>query len=510
MFSGDLSPFDQRRSGILLHPTSLPGNGSNGVLGHHARRFAGFLQRTGFSVWQTLPLGPTHEDLSPYNCLSVFACDSRLICFAELVRKGWLKSLPQYKARSFEQDLDYRNRVLQRAWEGFSSHAGAADRQAFERFVTEEAYWLDDYALYTALRTTQQRRHWVDWPAELKNRQAAAMEQARRRLAELIAVTRFEQFLVNQQWLDLKQYANQRNILMFGDIPMFVAHDSAEVWARRDLFTVDAEGRPETVAGVPPDYFSEDGQLWGNPLYRWDRMQEDDFAWWVHRFQRQLALYDLVRIDHFRGFEAYWEVDSKATTAKDGHWVKAPGDALFQVLKRAFPDLPMVAEDLGVITPEVERLRKAHHLPGMKVLQFGFDGKDDNMHLPHNYTEDCIAYTGTHDNNTTVGWFDSLHREAQDYVMSKIDYVEEGLPWSLIRTTLESIAIMAIIPLQDAMALGEEARMNVPGVTGGNWRWRFHWEQIDDALQQKLLEINLKAGRVCTAEEPSQPASLLE
>lgn len=484
--------FERRRAGILLHPTSLPGAAGNGDLGPDAYRFVDFLVDSGIGLWQTLPLGPTHEDLSPYQCLSVHAGNFRLISLQMLVDLGWL----DVAELDPEQDVDAQRKVrLVAAHNGFRSRANDDERQAYARFVEEHAHWLDDFALYQSLRDEYGGRAWYEWPQAVRDRQPEALAQQRRRLAGAIEQVRFEQFLFNRQWKQLRHYANDRGVLLFGDIPIFVAHDSAEVWAHREWFTVDAQGRLEKVAGVPPDYFSETGQLWGNPLYRWDVLQADGFKCWVERIRSQMEMFDLVRIDHFRGFEAYWEVDAHAETAAGGHWVKAPGTAFFETLKQELGELPLVAEDLGVITEEVTELRRRFGLPGMKILQFAFDGSSQNPYLPHNHEVMSVVYTGTHDNNTSLGWYQDLADEQRSFVRHYLGDSGEPMPWLLVRVALASVARLAVIPMQDVLGLDGAHRMNVPGIADGNWRWRFQWEQLQDEHRARLQEWTGLYGR---------------
>lgn len=487
------SPFAQRRAGLLLHPTSLPGDSPCGTLGESARDFVDFVAASGFTVWQTLPLGPTHADLSPYQCFSVFAGNPSLIAVEQLITYGWLDGLPE--AHPGESDSEHRARIYREALAGFEQRASGDERVAFNVYRQEQAYWLEDYALYQALRSEFGERSWADWPAELRDRDGDALEQARHRLKAEIDRICLEQFVFQRQWLSIKEYANDRGVLLFGDMPIFVAHDSAEVWAHREYFTLAQDGTAETVAGVPPDYFSETGQRWGNPHYRWETMEAEGFEWWRRRIEHQLVLFDLIRIDHFRGFEAYWEIPAEAETGMHGRWVKAPGDALFRALQQEFDPLPLVAEDLGLITEEVEELRHRFRLPGMKVLQFAFEGGPGNPYLPHNHERDYVAYTGTHDNDTTLGWFEEQAPEQQAHVMEYLGNPNEGMPWPLIRAAMASVAQMSIVPMQDVLGLGTEHRMNVPGVQEGNWRWRFDWDMVRKGLSADLVELIKLYGR---------------
>jgi 4-alpha-glucanotransferase len=381
------------------------------------------------------------------------------------------------------------------AYEAFQRKAGEDDREALAHFVQEHSRWLDDFALYEALRAEHSGKAWYLWPQPIRDRAPKALETARKRLANRIEQIRFEQFLFYRQWGQLRRYANERGVLLFGDIPIFVAHDSADVWAHREWFSIDKKGQLQVVAGVPPDYFSATGQRWGNPHYRWDVLKKDGFGWWLERIRSQMEMFDLVRIDHFRGFEAYWEIDAQADTAVDGHWVKGPGQRFFKVLKQVFEELPLVAEDLGVITPEVTALRKQFDLPGMKILQFAFDGSPHNPYLPHNHEELSVVYTGTHDNNTTLGWYQELSDEQRHLVRHYLGGSSEPMPGLLVRAALASVARLAVIPLQDVFGLDGAHRMNVPGVAEDNWHWRFNWDQVQEEHINRLRDWIQLYGR---------------
>jgi 4-alpha-glucanotransferase len=486
------TPLTRRRSGVLLHPTSLPGGVGCGDFGADAYRFVDFLAASGISVWQMLPLVPTHGDLSPYQGLSVHAGNPLLISLSRLQEWGWLKGVIATDPEDF---IQYRRCKLQAAYQGFVLHADGAAKAEFSHFVAEHAAWLDDYALFQAIRQAQGNRHWLEWPAELRDHDAAALAKVGEALKEAVNYVRFEQFIFFRQWHQLRDYARQHNVLLFGDLPIFVAHDSAEVWAHRELFTLDEHGKAQVVAGVPPDYFSATSQRWGNPHYHWERMEADGFSWWKQRIAGQLEMFDWVRIDHFRGFEAYWEIPAHEATAMNGRWVTAPGDALFAALHERFDPLPLVAEDLGIITAEVDALRQKYHLPGMKILQFAFGGDASNPYLPHNQTVDSVVYTGTHDNDTTLGWYQSLPQAVQHHVQSYLGMPQEAMPWPMIRSTLASVARLAILPMQDLLELDSKHRMNTPGTSDGNWRWRFEWPQIDEALAPRLKELMALYGR---------------
>lgn len=486
----DANPTQRRGAGILLHPTSLPAAGGKGELGPEAYRFVEFLAASGLSIWQTLPLGPPHGDGSPYQCLSAHAGNPALISLDVLRDEAWMQAgLPASALCCREERRD----ILEGARVGFLKNASGAERENFDIFHAEQAHWLDDYALYQALRKEHGNVPWTDWPPSLRDREPAVLAQARDHLYDSIAHTVFEQFVFFRQWRALKNHANRHGVLMFGDIPIFVAHDSADVWVKRHYFQLDATGQALYVAGVPPDLFAEDGQRWGNPLYDWDALQRDSFHYWIERVETQLRLNDLIRIDHFRGFEACWEIPAHEPTGRIGRWVPTPGDALLQTLQDRFGALPLVAEDLGYITPEVAALRDKYRLPGTKVLQFAFDGNPDNPYLPHNYSTHCVVYTGSHDNDTTVGWLGSLPEHTRAWLR---DYLELGLEsdsqltlWSLIRYAFASVATLAIIPMQDILELGSDHRMNIPGTASGNWDWQFTWEQVAPDLSEKLRHL---------------------
>lgn len=483
-------PPDSRHAGILLHPTSLPGTGADagegGELGPQAQRFVEFLAACGITVWQTLPLGPTHQDGSPYQCLSLFAGNPLLISLERLAEQGWLSPVVKQPAPHSPKQ---RRALLMQAQQNFFRQATAEQRAAYAAFRAGQAYWLEDYALYRALKQSHDERAWTQWPDKLRDREPQALEEARSGMEPFIEHIYFEQFIFSEQWQTLKSAANARGIRLFGDMPIFVAHDSADVWTHRADYDLDAQGNPHVVAGVPPDYFSSTGQRWGNPHYRWEHIAATGFRCWIDRLQRQLQLFDLIRIDHFRGFEAYWEIPADHPTAMNGRWVPAPGDALFHALKQHFGVLPLVAEDLGLITPEVHALRRKYSLPCMKVLQFAFDGGAKNLYLPHQHEKNCVVYTGTHDNDTTLGWFQSLAPEQKQYVDDYLGVPGEPMPWPLIRAALASVAHLAMIPMQDILMLGSEARMNTPGTIEGNWHWRFSWSQVTPDISERVRHL---------------------
>jgi len=478
---------DRRRSGVLLHPSSLPNHSGSGDLGPQAYHFISFLDNCAISDWQVLPLGPTHDDGSPYMGLSVLAGNTDLISMELLAEWGWL-SKDNISTTVLHTSLERKSQFVT-ALNGFKRNVSKQEQTEYEKFIAQHRNWLPDFALFMALRMENHNRSWIDWPVGIRDRQAEAMEMARSRLAAEIEQNFFEQYVFFKQWLALKKHANDLDINIIGDMPIFVAHDSAEVWAHRDSFDLLENGRSRTVAGVPPDYFSATGQLWGNPHYNWKQMGKDGFQWWIHRIAGALELYDLIRVDHFRGFESYWEIDAGAKTAMNGHWVKTPGRALFNALLDKFTRLPFIAEDLGVITPQVDKLRQQYSWPGMKILQFAFDGNADNPYLPHNHESNSVVYTGTHDNDTTLSWYNGLDGQYQENIKNYLGYPQEPMPWPLIRCALASTAKLAVIPLQDILSLGVGNRMNMPGVTEGNWRWQFSWEMVDDQLPNKLKHM---------------------
>lgn len=477
--------FKKRRAGILLHPTSLPESPGNGDLGKQAYNFIDFLANTGLSVWQMLPLGPPHEDLSPYQCQSVHAANPALICLELLVEKGWLNAFHLPQLPQLQDALNYRFARLKEARVGFKLHASATDKKAFEEFTEKNAFWLEDYALFRALKTDTRNAAWWEWDTALRDRKPQALHKAQKRLVELVEQHKFEQFVFFSQWLALKRYAHEKGVFLFGDMPIFVATDSADVWAQREYFRLDSKGHPTVVAGVPPDYFSATGQRWGNPHYNWEVMQADGFKWWIKRLETAQVLFDVIRIDHFRGFEACWEIPASDPVAINGKWVKAPGDELFTKLEKA-STLPLVAEDLGVITEPVIKLRDKFGFPGMKILQFAFDSGPDNPYLPHNHIPNCVVYTGTHDNNTTLGWFKELPAATQQYMCEYLRTTPYEVPWNLIEVAFASVARLAIVPMQDILAADSDQRMNTPGTSEGNWRWRFNWSQLPVGISEKL------------------------
>jgi 4-alpha-glucanotransferase len=511
----------KRLSGVLLHPTSFPGPYGIGDLGPEAYSFVDFLVSAGQSLWQVLPLGPTGYGDSPYACYSAFAGNTLLVSPEELIKEGLLDSaLPLRPLRlGGEQDLthrrdaeeaevtqrvnfgeayQYKEQILQRAYERYTKSTDTSLRSAFETFAQQHAKWLEDYAVFRALKDAHGGVAWNEWEPALVRRTPAALERARDELREEVEAHMFYQFLFFRQWFALKTYANERGISIVGDLPIFVAQDSADVWTNPEQFKLDKNGKPIVVAGVPPDYFSSTGQLWGNPLYDWERMLADGFKWWIERVRATLTVVDIARVDHFRGFAACWEIPGGDKTAERGQWVEAPGRELFTAIRKTLGELPIIAEDLGVITPDVVALREEFGFPGMRILQFGFGSDSKNIDLPHNYVPNVVAYTGTHDNDTTAGWFQSVAGEGSTRTAAQIererkfcmDYLNtegEEIHWDFIRAVLASVANTAIIPLQDLLGLGTEARMNLPNSTEGNWAWRYRSGSLTMATRLKKL-----------------------
>lgn len=491
----------QRTSGILLHPTALAGPFKSGDLGKEARLFIDFLVKAGQSVWQILPLGPTGYGHSPYNALSAFAGNPSLIDLQQLADTGELEHSRLEDAdkssltMDFNQGQSAKHKLLKEAGERFFMAAEGPRSTAFKAFCTEQADWLDDFSLFMALREQFSGQAWFDWPEKLRSRDRQVLAEHREKLSRSCLLHKYQQFVFAEQWQALKDYANDKGIMIFGDIPIFVAYDSSDVWANQRLFQLDDKGRAQAVAGVPPDYFSSTGQRWGNPLYRWDRLAEEDFHWWQRRFEHQLKSSDLVRIDHFRGFQACWSIPAEETTAVNGHWEEVPGRELFTKLFIQGTDLPIIAEDLGVITPEVEKLRDDFGFPGMKILQFAFDSGPDNPYLPENHIANSVVYTGTHDNNTTLGWWQELSREQKDQVRDYLKKHKPKMPHELIRLAMASIAKLCIIPCQDILGLGSEARFNTPGRATGNWEWQMKPGALTGAMAAELLSLTQKYHR---------------
>ncbi len=497
-----------RSSGLLLHLTSLPSPFGIGDLGPQARRFVDFLETAGQQVWQMLPAVPVGQGFSPYASPSTFAGNPLFISPLRLHETGLLtdedlQAIPPFPDDGIDVEhvVPYKLGLLDRAFDRFDAHAPDADREAFDRFRVEQAAWLGDYALFAALRDAFDGASWTDWPDGLAHRAPDALARAAAEHARTIRRHAFRQFLFHRQWHALRAYARAHGVRILGDLPIYVAHDSADVWAQPGLFSLDEAGRPTVVAGVPPDYFSATGQRWGNPLYRWDVMQQDGFAWWSRRLERALSLFDLLRLDHFRGFAAYWEVPADEETAIHGRWVEGPGPALFDAVVRRLGRLPILAENLGIITDDVTALMQRFGWPGMAVLQFGFGADAGSEHLPHNFTPGLVAYTGTHDNDTLVGWWTSTARSdaerihARQYLDLAPDDDADTVAWRCIRLLTASVARLAVFPVQDVLGLGAAARMNTPGRKTGNWTWRLRPGALTDEHARRLLSLARLYGR---------------
>ncbi|MEO8435219.1 MAG: 4-alpha-glucanotransferase [Pyrinomonadaceae bacterium] len=503
-----------RASGILLHPTSLPGRFGIGDLGDEAYRFADFLVGAGQSLWQVLPLGSTGSGASPYSCDSAFAGNTLLVSPEKLVAAGLLLETELTAAQPFSAErVDFdrvredKTALLAGAFECFNESGNTSLRNEYASFCRAQTFWLDDYSLFLALKEQQGGMAWSEWEPPLRRREPPALERVRTDLSRQVEAQKFYQFLLFKQWFELKQYCNAKGIRVIGDLPIFVAHDSADVWVNPGLFKLDRDGLPLVVAGVPPDYYSATGQFWGNPIYNWEAMRADGFAWWIERLRAMLRMFDLFRVDHFRGFAACWEIPAGDKTAENGRWVAAPGRALFAVAQQKLGELPIIAEDLGVITPEVDELRDALGFPGMRVMQFGFSSDRENIHLPGNYPANVVAYTATHDNDTTVGWFNELAEDGSSRPAENIEREKEfcreylgsdgkEINWDFIEAVLASRANMAIIPLPDVLGLGSEARMNLPNTVAGNWAWRFKSNDLNENHAARLRELAELHGRV--------------
>jgi 4-alpha-glucanotransferase len=488
-------PFD-RSSGILLHITSLPSYGGIGNMGPAAYAFADFLAASKQRLWQVLPLGPTGYGNSPYAALSAFAGNPLLVSLEHLADWGWItgERLAGLAGRSGEVDFEQVERenlpLLEEAASNFLHHKHGRQWKRFEKYCRDNQYWLDDYALYGVLRRRFQTNSWKAWPEEFAQRHPDALEELRSESAEEMARIRIIQFAFDEQWAALRKYCMERGIRFIGDVAIFVNYDSVDVWTNQEIFELDEEGSPIRVSGVPPDYFSATGQRWGNPLYRWDVLEERGFDWWISRIRRSEALYDMIRLDHFRGFEAYWAIPAEDETAVNGEWIKAPGAALFTRLREVLGDLPFIAEDLGLITPEVDELREEFGMPGMRILQFGFGDKGAHNYLPHRYVPNTVAYTGTHDNDTTRGWWESgVGERERAAVDAYLNPGPEGVVWPMIRVASSSVADICLFPMQDVLNLGSEARMNTPSKPEANWSWRCPEGVLTAELAQRLAAI---------------------
>jgi 4-alpha-glucanotransferase len=491
----------QRSSGVLLHPTSLPSAFGIGDLGQDAYDFIDFLQATKQKYWQILPLGPTGYGNSPYMCYSAIAGNPLLISPQELVKDGWLNETDLAQIPEFDRDRVEFDRVIEFKHQLFSiahqNFIDKGDRSAYDRFCHDRINWLDDYALFMALHDRQPELSWYEWEKDLVKREPQALIHWQNELGREISYHKFLQFIFYQQWNKLLTYAHAAEIEIIGDIPIYVAQNSADVWANQSLFALDpATGMAALMAGVPPDYFSETGQLWGNPVYDWEQAIATNFNWWIQRFESLLSLVDIIRVDHFRGFQAFWAVERGEETAINGRWINAPGAELFRTLQQKWGKLPILAEDLGVITPDVEALRDGFNFPGMKVLQFAFGSDRDNPFLPYNYGRNFVVYTGTHDNDTTVGWFDKLEGHELERITNYLGTLDRGnIHWQLINLAMSSIADLAIVPLQDILGLPTAARMNFPGIAEGNWGWRYRAEGLTAEIKHRLQTSTEIYGR---------------
>ena len=509
-----------RSSGILLHPTSLPGPWGIGDLGPVAYQFVDFLAAAGQSFWQLLPLGPTGYGDSPYQCFSAIAGNPLLVSLDQLIQRGLLSydEVLEVAANfdlavdqvNYGEVLSFKVLLLRRSYERLREGVDPELAAALAEFTAAQKDWLDDYALFMTLKDVHAGQPWNTWPNELRLRKSSALKQARQEHAWAIEVHKYLQFLFFHQWQPLKAYANEHGISIIGDAPIFVAFDSADVWANPELFFLDDAGNPTVIAGVPPDYFSKTGQRWGNPLYRWDKMAQDGYAWWVARLRAAFTQVDLLRLDHFRGFAAYWEVQASEETAINGRWVKGPGAALFARLEQKLGTLPIIAEDLGLITPDVHALRQQFDFPGMIVLQFAFSDDPENIYLPHHHTKHSVIYTGTHDNTTTVGWFSELAEAEREQVRAYLGHHGDDIAWDFIRLAMLSVADIVITPFQDVLRLSADARMNTPGLLGRNWSWRCRTEALNEGVASGLKFLTTVYDRLPPGLKPVREADELE
>jgi len=490
---------NQRCSGVLAHITSLPGPHGAGDFGPGAYRFVDWLQSAGQTLWQLLPITPIGPGDSPYQGVSAFAGNPWLVAFEPMVKAGWLDigELPAFDAEKIDYGslIPWRELQLRKAAAGFFENADKGKQKEFKAWCANAASWLDDYALFMAIRSPLNGQPWWAWPECLAKRDPAALAAARKSHADEFAFWQFVQWQFDVQCAELKRYANAKGVRLMGDLPIFVAHDSADCWSRPDLYDLDEHFNTRTVAGCPPDAMALDGQRWGNPLYRWDRMAAEDYAWWTARVQRALSQADVFRIDHFRGFAGYYEIPGERQDARIGQWLKGPGKPLFDAITKVLGPLPIVAEDLGFITEDVIELRDALGFPGMKILQFGFGGDADHEFLPHTWTRASVAYTGTHDNDTVLGWWRAASARERSFAGAYLACGEHDVHWAMIRACANSVANISVYPLQDVLGLGTEARVNVPGTLGGNWAWRFTDAMLDAEPARVLGLITAASGR---------------
>ncbi len=493
----------KRTSGIILHPTSLPGPDGTGDLGPEAYRWVDFLTSAGCSLWQVLPLGPTGYGDSPYQCFSAFAGNPYLISTSLLIDDGLLK-LEDLAARpaldrqsvDFPAMMAWKDGLFQIAFKRFQKTKRKTLLVRFGEFFQDQAFWLKDYALFMAIKRSFGGISWRDWPDGFRLRVQSTLQDFEKDNLDAVTFQYFLQFIFFRQWSTLKKYANSNGLKIIGDIPIFISFDSADAWSHPEMFHFNKKGLPTVVAGVPPDYFSPTGQLWGNPIYRWNIHKNNGYKWWLQRIKSNLEQFDLLRLDHFRGFAGYWEIPAGLPTAEIGRWVKGPGDSFLKAIQASLGDLPIIAEDLGEITPDVIALRDKFRLPGMKVLQFAFATDPEDPFLPHNYPENCVAYTGTHDNDTVKGWYDSAPEIERDLCRRYLGRSGSDISWDMIRSVWSSVAVMALAPFQDFLSLGTEARMNFPGKLGGNWAWRMSASALDEPLRLRIKEMNYLYDRL--------------
>ncbi len=492
----------KRASGIILHPTSLPGPDGIGDLGPEAFHWVDILNEIGCSLWQVLPLGPTGYGDSPYQCFSAFAGNPYLVSPAFLFENGLLNRTdladrPEFLADkvNFGEVIKWKITLLNRAFARFNRSPHKTTQAGFEAFQSSQKQWLDDFAVFMAIKETQGGGSWEHWPEELRSRDPKALERFKKDNQRAILSHMFRQYLFFNQWETLHKYANDKGILIIGDAPIFVSYDSADAWSHPELFYIDEKGLPTAVAGVPPDYFSPTGQLWGNPLYKWDVHKRTGYAWWIERLKSSFHLFDFIRLDHFRGFAGYWKVRYGKPTAEHGRWVKGPSSSLFKAVQKELGELPIIAEDLGVITPDVIALREEFHFPGMKVFQFAFLTDPDDTFMPHNYVVNCVAYSGTHDNDTTKGWYAVIPEAERDFFRRYMARSGEDVAWDAIRCVWSSVAIFALAPMQDFLSLGSEARMNFPSRASGNWSWRLQPGALSPDLLEKIKDYNYLYSR---------------
>lgn len=507
-----------RSSGILLHPTSFPSLDGIGDLGPQAYYWIDFLKSSGCSVWQILPLGPTGYGDSPYQAFSAFAGNPYLISSTIMLDEGLLSpddlsdrpKFPEHKI-DYGAAIQWKLTILNRAYKNYKNEPSELEEE-FDNFRRHNAGWLPDFSLFMSIKETENGRSWIEWPEPLRKRDPKSLHEFSIKYRTLIEQHAFRQFLFFRQWLNLKKYANSNGITIVGDIPIFASMDSADVWSNPELFYLDEEGHPTVVSGVPPDYFSPTGQLWGNPLYKWSEHEKTGFEWWIKRVKSTLVMADLIRLDHFRGFCGYWEVPAGEPTAIRGRWVQGPGELFLNKLRESLGNLPLIAEDLGEITQDVVDLRDSFDLPGMRIFQFGFSDDARNLFLPHNYITNCIAYTGTHDNDTAIGWYQTTSENEQDFARRYLSTDGSDISWKMVSCLWSSVAVYAIAPLQDLLSLGTDARMNFPGHAEGNWSYRFKSTDLTPDLAFRILDLNRIYNRIpsLNIQPPSRPIILYE